>query len=85
MHTKTYIFTYFYQQYLVLFTMVPRHIWKQRNERPIAGVVSIRSRNGAPSRKGCVINGQMTKTEQQKQMNPPPPPPSPPAFSDLFL
>ena len=23
-HTKTYIFTYFYQQYLVSFTMVPR-------------------------------------------------------------
>ena len=24
-HTKTYIFTYFYSQYLVLFTMVPRN------------------------------------------------------------
>ena len=23
-HSKTYIFTYFYQQYMVLFTMVPR-------------------------------------------------------------
>ena len=36
-------------------------IWKQRNERPIVGNVSIRSRNGAPSRNGCVVNGQMTK------------------------
>ena len=37
------------------------NIWKQRNERPTVGDVSIRSRNGAPSRKGCVVNGQMTK------------------------
>ena len=38
-----------------------RNIWKTRNERPNVGGVSIRSRNGAPSRKGCVVNGQMTK------------------------
>ena len=25
------------------------------------GCVSVRSRNGAPSRKGCVVNGQKTK------------------------
>ena len=36
------------------------NIWKKRNERPNVGGVSIRSRNGAPSRKGCVVNGQMT-------------------------
>ena len=35
------------------------NIWNQRNERPIVGGVSIRSWNGAPSRKGCVVNGQM--------------------------
>ena len=35
--------------------------WKKRNERANVGGVSIRSRNGAPSRKGCVVNGQMTK------------------------
>ena len=35
--------------------------WKKRNERPNVGGVSIRSRNGDPSRKGCVVNGQMTK------------------------
>ena len=34
------------------------NIWKKRNEHPIVGGVSIRSRNGAPSRKGCVVNGQ---------------------------
>ena len=37
------------------------HIWKQSIECPTVGCVSIRSRNGALSRKGCVVNGQMTK------------------------
>ena len=37
------------------------NIWKQRNERPIVGGASNKSRNGAPPRKGCVVNGQMTK------------------------
>ena len=37
------------------------HTWKKHYERPNVGGVSIRSRNGAPSRKGCVVNGQMTK------------------------
>ena len=36
-------------------------MWKKRNERPNVGGVFIRSRNGAPSRKGCVVNCQMTK------------------------
>ena len=36
-------------------------IWKKRNERPNVGAVFSRSRNGATSRKGCVVNGQMTK------------------------
>ena len=35
------------------------NMWKKRIERPNIGSVSIRSRNGAPSRKGCVVNGQM--------------------------
>ena len=38
-----------------------RSMWKGRNERPNVGGVSTRSRNGAPSRKGCMANGQMTK------------------------
>ena len=37
------------------------NIWKNRNEHPNVGGVSIRSRNGAPSRERCVVNGQMTK------------------------
>ena len=38
-------------------------IWKKRNERPNVGGVSIRSRNGAPSRKGCVVSGQMVSNK----------------------
>ena len=38
---------------------------KKRNERPNVGGVSIRSRNGAPSRKGCVANGQKTKARDE--------------------
>ena len=41
------------------------NIWQKRNERPNVGGVSIRSRNGAPSRKGCVVNGQMTKASNK--------------------
>ena len=38
----------------------------------------IRSRNGAPSRKGCVFNGQMPKAGNKRQQYPPPPlPPLP--------
>ena len=40
-------------------------IWKKRNERPNDGGVSIRSRNGASPRKGCVVNGQMTKASNK--------------------
>ena len=35
------------------------------NERPNVGGISIRSRNGAPSRTGCVVNGQMTKANKK--------------------
>ena len=35
------------------------------------GGVSIRSRNGAPSRKECVVNGHMTQGKQS--ITPPPP------------
>ena len=40
-------------------------IWKKRHDRPNVGGVSIRSRNSAPSRKGCVVNGQMTKASNK--------------------
>ena len=39
-------------------------IWKKRIERPNLEV-SIRSKDGAPSRKGCVVNGQMTKASKK--------------------
>ena len=32
------------------------NIWKKRNERPNVRGVYLRSRNGAPSRTGCVVN-----------------------------
>ena len=35
------------------------------NARPNVGGISIRSRNGAPSRKGCVVSGQMTKANKK--------------------
>ena len=38
----------------------PCIMWKKRNERSNVGGVSIRSKNGAPSPKGCMVNGQMT-------------------------
>ena len=41
------------------------NIWKKRHERSNVGGVSIRSRNGAPSRKGRVVNGQMTKASNK--------------------
>ncbi|CAN0355762.1 unnamed protein product [Laminaria digitata] len=37
------------------------NIWKTRSEHPSVGRVSIRSRTGAPSRKGCVVYVQATK------------------------
>ena len=40
-------------------------LWKKRNEHPNVGGVSTRSRNGAPSRKGCVVNAQMTKASSK--------------------
>ena len=52
------------------------NIWKKRNKRPNVGGVSARSRNGAPSRKGCMVNGQMTKASN-KRVRPPLPSPTP--------
>ena len=45
-------------------------IWKKRNGRLSIGGVSIKSRDGAPSRKGCVVNIQMTQGKQ-KMSTPP--------------
>ena len=42
-----------------------RNIWKKLNKRPAVGGVSIRSRNSSPSRKGCVVNGRMTKASNK--------------------
>ena len=39
--------------------------WNKRNERRKVGGVSLWSKNGAPSRKGCVVNGQMTKASNK--------------------
>ena len=41
------------------------NIWKQRNEPPNVGGVSFRSKNGAPSRKGCVVSAQITKASNK--------------------
>ena len=41
------------------------NIWKKRDEHPNLGGVFIRSRNGAPSRKGCVANGQRTNASNK--------------------
>ena len=43
------------------------------NERRNVGSVSTRSRDSAPSQKGCVVNVQMTKTSN-KMSTPPPRP-----------
>ena len=40
-------------------------VWKKRNEYLAVGGVSVRSRNGAPSRKRCVVNGQTTKASNK--------------------
>ena len=45
----------------------------KRNGRPNVGGVSLRRRNGAPSRKGCVVNGQLTKA-RNKRVRPVPAP-----------
>ena len=47
------------------------NICKKRNERPNVGGDSIRGRNGAPSRKGCVVNGQMIKARDKRVRLPP--------------
>ena len=54
----------------VLYTNLPTtrcydsNILNTHDERPNVGGVSIRSRNGAPSRKGCVVNGKMSKASK---------------------
>ena len=40
-------------------------LWQKRKELPNVGGVSSRGRNGAPSRKGRVVNGQMTKASNK--------------------
>ena len=40
-------------------------IWKKRNERPNSGGVSIRSRNGAPSRTECAVKDQKAKASNK--------------------
>ena len=40
-------------------------VWTKRNKRPIVGGVSIRSRHGASSRKGCVVVSHMTKASNK--------------------
>ena len=44
---------------------LPQLIWEKRNERLNVEGVSIRSRNGAPSRKGRVVNGHTTKASNK--------------------
>ena len=39
--------------------------WKKVNERRNVGGVSIRSRNGGLTRKGCVVNGRMTRASNK--------------------
>ena len=45
-------------------------IWNKRNERLSVGGVSIKSRDGTPSRKGCAVNGPIT-TARTKRVPPP--------------
>ena len=40
-------------------------VYKKRNESPNVGGVSIRSMNDVPFRKGCVVNGRMTKARNK--------------------
>ena len=40
-------------------------VWKKRKELLNVGGGSIRSRNGAPSRQGCVVNGHTTKASNK--------------------
>ena len=52
------------------------NMWKKGDERPNVGGVSVRRRNGASSRKGCVV--QWPNYQGKQQMSTPPPPPRPP-------
>ena len=51
-----------------------------RNERLNVGVYYSRSRNGAPSRKECVVDSQMTTKASDKSVCPTPPTMQPPSF-----
>lgn len=42
-------------------TTPPPLLWKERSGRPNVRGVSVRSRDGAPSRKGSVVHGHITK------------------------
>ena len=48
-------------------------IWKRRNELPNVGGVSIRSRNGAPSRKECVVEWTNDYSKSPNEYAPLPP------------
>ena len=52
---------------------LPIQYMGKRNERPNVGGVSIRSRNGAPARRRCAVNGQMTKASSKPVRRAPPP------------
>ena len=41
------------------------NIWKKRKEHANVGGVSIRSRNGVPSRKRCMVDGQMSNASNE--------------------
>lgn len=62
----------------------PRDLYMDRNERPNVVVVSLKSRNGAPYRKGCVsmVRGQR-QAIYEYALPPTPPPPTHPASPHL--
>ncbi|CAN0099775.1 unnamed protein product [Sphacelaria rigidula] len=41
------------------------NVWNKRSEHLNVGGVLIKSRNGARSRKGCVVNGQTTTASNE--------------------
>ena len=60
-------------------------LWNKRAERPSVGSVSIRSRNDVSSRKGCMVNGQMTKASNKCIPSPPSPILGPPWIFSLRM
>ena len=61
------------------------NVQKKGTELPTIGGAFIGSRNGVPSRKGCVFNGRMTRASDKSVRPPPNPTPStpPPLTSPL--